>query len=123
MIMMMIVMIVMMMMTCLLLLMPLSRESEEDAVGRDGSELSREELVSILNKDYTVKIVDSVDMQSFFNTTVNIETRVQKSPHKFMLTSYMKYFANFLAILPHNTSYLKIYIICISFCYFIFSKF
>ena len=54
--------------------MPLSRESEEEAVGREGSELSREELVSILNTDYTVKIVDSVDMQSFFNTTVNIET-------------------------------------------------
>ena len=54
---------------------------------------------------------------------VDINVRVQKSPHKFMLTSYMKYFAKFLAILPHNTSYLKIYIICISFCYFIFSKF
>ena len=38
------------MMTCLLLLMPLSRESEEEAVGREGSELSREELVSILNR-------------------------------------------------------------------------
>ena len=73
-IMMEVMMIVMMMMTCLLLLMPLSRESEEEAVGREGSELSREELVSILNTDYTVKIVDSVDMQSFFNTTVNIET-------------------------------------------------
>ena len=76
MIMMMIVMTVMMMvmmMTCLLLLMPLSRESEEEAVGREGSELSREELVSILNTDYTVNIC-SVNMQSFFNTTVNIET-------------------------------------------------
>ena len=41
---------IMMMMTCLLLLMPLSRESEEEAVGREGSELSREELVSILNR-------------------------------------------------------------------------
>ena len=53
----------------------------------------------------------------------HVTTILQKSPHKFMLTSYMKYFAKFLAILPHNTSYLKIYIICISFCYFIFSKF
>ena len=44
------VMMMLMMMTCLLLLMPLSRESEEEAVGREGSELSREELVSILNR-------------------------------------------------------------------------
>ena len=57
MVIMIVMMIVMMMMTCLLLLMPLSRESEEEAVGREGSELSREELVSILNTDYTVNIV------------------------------------------------------------------
>ena len=31
--------------------------------------------------------------------------RVHKSPHKFMLTSYMKYFAKFLAILLHSTSF------------------
>ena len=29
--------------------------------------------------------------------------RVHKSPHKFMLTSYMKYFAKFLVLLLHNT--------------------
>ena len=59
--------------------------------------------------------------QAYFGDTAY--SRVQKSPHKFMLTSYMKYFAKFLAILPHNTSYLKIYIICNSICYFIFSNF
>ena len=58
-----------------------------------------------------------------FENLLRHYARVQKSPHKFMLTSFMKYFAKFLAILTHNTSYLKIYITCISFCYFIFSKF
>ena len=38
-------------------------------------------------------------------------TRVHKSPHKFMLTSYMKYFAKFLALLLHNTSFLQFYFI------------
>ena len=37
--------------------------------------------------------------------------RVHKSPHKFMLTSYMKYFAKFLALLLHNTSFLQFYFI------------
>ena len=37
--------------------------------------------------------------------------RVHKSPHKFMLTSYMKYFAKFLAILLHNTSFFHFYFI------------
>ena len=37
--------------------------------------------------------------------------RVHKSPHKFMLTSYMKYFAKFLALLLHNTSFFHFYFI------------
>ena len=73
---MMIVMMKLMMMTCLLLLMPLSRESEEEAVGREGSELSREELVSILNRIFYCFIVSlhiaSVVFQHYF--TVNKET-------------------------------------------------
>ena len=36
-----------------------------------------------------------------------VNARVHKSPHKFMLTSYMKYFAKFLALLLHNTSFLS----------------
>merc|ERR1712079_932081 len=38
-------------------------------------------------------------------SNVDIKPRVHKSPHKFMLTSYMKYFAKFLALLLHNTSF------------------
>ena len=41
----------------------------------------------------------------------NVYSRVHKSPHKFMLSSYMKYFAKFLAILLHNTSFFHFYII------------
>ena len=37
--------------------------------------------------------------------------RVHKSPYKFMLTSYMKYFAKFLALLLHNTSFFHFYFI------------
>ena len=37
--------------------------------------------------------------------------RVHKSPHKFMLTSYMKYFAKFLVIFIHNTSFSHFYFI------------
>ena len=37
--------------------------------------------------------------------------RVHKSPHKFMLTSYMKYFAKFLALLLHSTSFFHFYFI------------
>ena len=42
---------------------------------------------------------------------LKIYARVHKSPHKFMLTSYMKYFAKFLAILLHNTSFFHFYFI------------
>ena len=41
--------------------------------------------------------------------TSQILPRVHKSPHKFMLTSYMKYFAKFLTILLHNTSFFHFY--------------
>ena len=42
---------------------------------------------------------------------VVIITRVHKSPHKFMLPSYMKYFDKFLALLLHNTSFFHYYFI------------
>ena len=38
-------------------------------------------------------------------------SRVQKSSHKLMLTSYMKYFAKFLPLLLHNTSFFHFYFI------------
>ena len=45
------------------------------------------------------------------NIIYHIKNRVHKSPHKFMLTSYMKYFDKFLALLLHNTSFFHFYFI------------
>ena len=51
--------------------------------------------------DYYVRIFCFLET----NKVIKIYLRVQKSPHKFMLTSYIKYFAKFLALLLHNTSF------------------